>query len=262
MKKITRATYALTLTEALRLLRKETSVLRNLEFIALLGSVKIKEHVPGYSDLDLLLILKSDASGALDEKLLLELQKICADLSKTYRINISFLTHTEKELVEYVDYEYLKHYSSGKLLYGKPELFSKLFKRIISRKKSYGKKLVREMFKSIVHARFNLIRKFVSLNKFNTRNYRDGLLKLFIDNLFEIADWRLIADEIWCVSKKEIVSRIFSISKSPHREILESAYKYRRDWNHLVVSSKQARSFFISGIKFINDCVRDLERRT
>ena len=118
------------------------------------------------------------------------------------------------------------------------------------------------MYNAIAHARFNLVRKYVCINKFNTKVYLREILKLFIDNLLEISDWRLIADGIWCRSKKEIVQKISEESNSPFKLVVKKSYEYRKRWNDKPVSIKELKQFFLESIGFINDCVRDLEKRT
>ncbi|MEK7658044.1 MAG: hypothetical protein AAB366_02580 [Patescibacteria group bacterium] len=261
MKKINKTTYSFALANAIKLLKKNKIILDNIEFIALLGSAREKEYIPNYSDLDLLLIIKSDDAGAIEKNILLAIKNICAILSKKYLIKISFLTHTIKDFLGYVEYEYLRHYSLGRVLYGDKNSFLKFFANILSKKKPNRKELRRQMCNAIAHARFNLVRKYVSFNKFNTNVYSQQLLKLFIDNLFEISDWRLIADEIWCSSKKEIAQKISEKSNSQFKTVVEKSYEYRKGWNDKQVPIKELELFFIESIGFVNDCVRDLKKK-
>jgi hypothetical protein len=165
----------------------------------------------------------------------------------------------EKEFEEYVEYEYLVHYSWGKVLFGKQKEFISFFTKFISQRKPNKKELIRQMYIAIVHANFNLVRKYVSFNIFNTKNYQKELLKLFIDNLLEIADWRLIANNVWCTSKKEIVRKITNISRSPFVNIVNEAYKYRKNWNSEIPKKEILERFFVNGINFINDCAIELK---
>ncbi len=261
MKRVTKSVYNSALKDIIKILRAKPELLDDCRFVALLGSVREGEHILAYSDLDILFILKSNSSGSLNPKILLALQKICGVLSKKYPIKISFLTHTEKEFKEYVDYEYLVHYSWGKVLFGDGKLYSGFFQRHLHLKKPVKRELLRQMYNAILHARFNLIRRYVSLNIFNTKRYKRELLKLFIDNLIEIADWRLIAEGIWSTSKRQIMKEIEKTSKSSSRYILYKAYKYRKNWNNKLAIRSVDDEFFVRSIDFINDCVVELEDR-
>lgn len=261
MEKINKTTYSFALSDAIKLFKNNKIILDNIEFMVLLGSVREKEYIPNYSDLDLLLIIKSDDVGAIEKNVLLAIKNICITLSKKYLIKISFLTHTTKDFLGYVEYEYLHHYSRGKVLHGNKDSFLKFFANIFSKKKPNHKELQKQMYNAITHARFNLVRKYVSLNKFNTNAYSRQFLKLFIDNLFEISDWKLIADGIWCSSKKEIAHKISEKSNSQFKMVIKKSYKYRNSWNDKRVSIKELELFFIESIGFINDCVRDLKKK-
>lgn len=250
-----------TVLEIVSCLKENRIFLRDIKFMALLGSVREKEYVFNYSDVDILLIINSDMSGAIDNKTVSFLKKTSADISKRFNVKLSLLTHTENDLFGYVEYEYLRHYSFGKVLYGPRKHFRKMFEEAISFKKPNNSELSKQMYNVIVHARFNLIRKYISLNKFNTKNYSHELIKLFIDNVLEIADWRLISDGIWASSKKEIVKKIERQSKSVFKNVVKTSYEYRKNWNKRTITKEEMEIFFANSIEFINDCVRDLGKK-
>ena len=80
-----------------------------IEIIALVGSARTKEAIDGYSDLDILLLIKCSRTGNINFGIINKLRKIMADLSKLYNVKISLLTHTFNDLKYYVDIEYLIH---------------------------------------------------------------------------------------------------------------------------------------------------------
>lgn len=258
MEKINKEIYKNAIKEVVEKCKNNPLVLSNINFIVLLGSVREKEYVLGYSDLDLLFILKSDISGSIDDNVVSGLKEIAELLTKKYQIKIAFLIHTVYDFNTYVDYEYLRHYSWGKILFGRRSDFNQLFSRLLSQKKLSIYELRRQILINIIHARFNLVRKYVSFNKYNTSNYPKELLKLFIDNIFEISDWRLIAEDLWSISKKDIVRNSLRNIESEFNDVISSAYLYRKNWNKLNLERLDVDAFFKRSLYFINDCIKQL----
>ncbi len=255
---INRLTYSRALKEVIHACKENKSLLNDIKFIALLGSVNEREEIPGYSDLDILFIIKSDKHGSIKKETLFDFRNIGMLVSKRYQIKISLLTHTVHEFNTYVDYEYLKHYSRGRVFWGNKLEFLRLFKEILKKKKQTRRGLKHLMLNNILHARFNINRRFVSINKFNTRKASLSILKLFIDNVLEIADWRLIAKGIWGGSKKEIVSVFFKQVKGQHVHVPLMAYAIRKNWNTHKVSNEEVATFLYDCLYFIDECVYQL----
>lgn len=234
---------------------KQKDIHKELLYIALLGSTKTQESVEGYSDIDILFIFKSSNSGEIKEKILLELKNISERLSRNSNIEISLLPHTIFDFEEYVDFNYLIHYSWGKVLYGDVRKFERLFNKIISKKYSERNRLDL-IYYNLVHARFNLIRKFVSWNKNNKSNYNKDILKLVIDSIIEICDWALVFDGIFKKNKKEIIEHFnkrFEITKYKH--IPQTAYKIRSEWTTRKLSSEESEKFIRESMLFVQELI-------
>ena len=229
---------------------KDNFLLKEIEFIALLGSVAESEAIENYSDLDILFILKSNKYGTIKLRVLLKLKKIVIKLSSKYQIKISFLTHTFDDLINYVDVIYLKRYSLGKVIYPKGKTLAAKIDEIIRQKKATKTNEVKDLIiYNLRHVRFNLLREFVSLNKYNTNNYVRAFSRTLIDKIFNICDWCLIYDDIWYKNKRLIVSDIYKkYNKSMFLVPLKDAYDLRKRWN--IISDDELESFFIKGIEF------------
>lgn len=227
-----------------------------LLFISLLGSSQTNEAVEGYSDLDILLVLKSNESGAIKESTLLELKRLSQKVSSDDNIEVSLLTHTVFDFEEYVDIEYLIHYSWGEVLFGSAKEYKKLFDTIV--KKKYSEKNRKELtYYNLIHARFNLIRQYVSWNKFNKEKYTQAILKLIIDKIIEICDWALVYRGIFKKTKKEVLEDFnnnFRIEKYSH--IPNQAFEIRANWNSYDYTEKELYKFIDESILFVQELVR------
>lgn len=240
--------------------RKNLLIKRELIFISLLGSSQTGEAVDNYSDLDVLLVLKSSKSGFIKKRVLLELKKLTEQISQNTDIEISILTHTEFDFNEYVDLEYLIHYSWGRVLFGSKESYKNMFSSII--KEKYSKEKLRDLaYYDLIHARFNVIRKYVSWNKFSKNNYTKDLLKLIVDKIIEICDWALIYKGIFMKTKKEIVqgfNKNFNLKKYNH--IPEKAYYIRANWESHDFSEGEICKFMDDSIMFIQELIRTIHK--
>ena len=74
--------------DIISLCKIEKDLMSNVNFIALIGSVRENEGVEKYSDLDILFILKCDESGAIDKTTLNSLKRLSGDVSEKYKIRI------------------------------------------------------------------------------------------------------------------------------------------------------------------------------
>ncbi|MCK5026852.1 MAG: hypothetical protein KAS07_00385 [Candidatus Pacebacteria bacterium] len=226
----------------------------NLLFISLLGSTRTHEEVESYSDLDILFILNSNESGAIDQVVLRAFKKMAQDLSKKYSLEISFLTHTIFDFEEYVDFNYLIHYSWGEVLYGDSTEYKVLFQEIIGSK--YSDERRRDLiYYNLIHARFNLIRKYVSWNKFNTVDYKKNILKLIIDLIIEICDWSLVYKNIFKETKKEILKEFNSNFKLKNGHIPQQAYEIRSKWKDLSFEEDTLDKFIEESILFTQELI-------
>ncbi len=194
--------------------------IKDVHFLSLLGSYRESEAVFGYSDCDLLFILKADEYGNISYKTLELLKEISTKLSSKYSVVFSFLTHTEFDLYEYVDIEYLQHYSWGKVLIGSETEYKKLFDNILLKKDTTEVARKSLMYYNIIHARFNVLRKYVSLNEHNSKDVDRQISVLFVDKLVEIIDWILIYDGNYFETKREIINQFAEKNKNINNEIL------------------------------------------
>ncbi|OQX71736.1 hypothetical protein B6D52_00480 [Candidatus Parcubacteria bacterium 4484_255] len=168
-----------------------------IEIIALVGSARTEEAIDGYSDLDILLLIKCNRVGNINFDIINKLKKIAGDLSKLYNVKISLLTHTFNDLQYYVDLEYLIHYSWGRVAYTQGKNLKKEINKILKERNFTEGDLKKLIIYNVRHGRFNIIRKFVSLNEHNTANYHKILGKELIDYIFELCEWALIYKNEW-----------------------------------------------------------------
>lgn len=203
------------------------SNIAGIRFLALLGSYRENEAVSGYSDCDLLFILEADKYGNIPHQTLELLKETSEKLSSKYPVVFSFLTHTEFDLREYVDIEYLEHYSWGKVLLGMEDRFKELFRDILSKKDTTDAARKSLMYHNVIHARFNVLRKYVSLNKHNSKDADRQIAVLFIDKLVEIIDWILIYDGNYFETKQEIIGQFLAHNKDIGGETLSEILPLR-----------------------------------
>ena len=233
-------------------------------FIALLGSYQDGEAVENYSDLDILYVLKSNESGAIRRTVIESLREVCKEVSKNTPLEISMLTHTLFDFEKYVDFEYLTHYSWGRVLYGDEEKYKATLAKIAGRKHS---KEIREnlAYYNLTHARFNLFRKYVSWNRFNKKDYKRALVKLFIDNLIEICDWALLYKDVYSKSKKEMADNFCMVFQDlAHKDLIHQVLQIRKEWNETVFDEKNISPFLegcISLIEEVISCIHAIHKR-
>ncbi len=233
-----------------------------IKYIAVLGSYRECEVIENYSDLDILCIVKSDKYGVIKSVDIELLKKVASQASADFNIKISLLAHTEFDFTEYVDFNYLIHYSWGEVVCGDQKQFASLFKSILDNKNVTKESRRALMYYNIIHARFNLIRKYVSFNQNNTLDYRKDITKLFIDNILEICGWRLVYDDVFLDKKLKIVSIFQKKYKGiKYGFVPRSAYELRKNWNSVDFNSKKIDRFLDDSILFIQSVVEELYER-
>jgi len=231
----------------------------NIKAIVLLGSVLDKEAVLKYSDIDILVLLESpDGPGSIDYNDLRKIREIVKTLSKKYEVKISILTHTLDDFRNYLDIEFLKHYSQGKVLYRKKDFkFRDFVEHQIEARGGISELTIKPLIiYNLREMRFQIARKFASLNIFNTSGYIRTYGREFIDRVFETADWCLIYKGIWCKKKKEITEKIVAnYGKSINTRPMLKAYSIRKDWNY--ISDEELQAYIEGeGVKFIFDLIK------
>jgi|GEM_PF-2088364 len=219
--------------------------------LSLLGSYRENEAVAKHSDCDFLFILKANKYGNISYKTIKVLKDISEIMSKKYPITFSFLTHTEFDLREYVDIEYLEHYSWGKVLIGTEAKYKKLFSRILHIKDTTDKTRKALMYHNIIHARFNVLRKYISLNKYNSKNIDKQLAVLLVDNIIEIIDWILIYDGNYFKTKQEIIKQFSIKNKNINASFLNEVMQVRKKFSGNIKLSK-LKSFNRRAVHLLN----------
>lgn len=218
--------------EVVKLTTSDKTINQYLRHIALLGSVRCDEAIENYSDLDVLFIFDSNKTGVIPINVLEKLKDIGEELSEKSNIEISLLPHTIFDFKEYVDFNYLIHYSWGEVVYGNKGNYKKIFEDIVKTKYS-DQKRKDLIYYNLIHARFNLIRKYISWNDSNKKDYIDSILKLFIDNLIEICDWALVYENIFEKNKKDVAKKfIEEYSKLKHNKVINKALEIRSNWDN------------------------------
>ena len=221
-----------------------------IEIIALVGSARTEEAIDGYSDLDILLLIKCNRVGNINFDIINKLKKIAGDLSKLYNVKISLLTHTFNDLQYYVDLEYLIHYSWGRVAYTQGKNLKKEINKILKERNFTEGDLKKLIIYNVRHGRFNIIRKFVSLNEHNTANYHKILGKELIDYIFELCEWALIYKNEWPQTKRSLMKQfIKSHNKVVDVNILKRANFLRNQWPK--TDEKALKYFMPLAMKFI-----------
>ena len=230
-------------------IKNDKELSRGIEYLGLLGSVREKEAVLGYSDLDILLIIKTDKNGTIDFKIINKLNIINRKASKKYKkIPISFLTHSFNDFEKYVDFNYLTHYSWAKIVIGDEFEFKSRLHKIISVKKMSGKNLYDFIYKNLLHSRFNLFRKLASGNK--------DKIKLIIDNILEISAWLIVHRGVFLDNKKKNAVEFDEMYPNiiPQKFVLECS-KLRDNWDN----KKIPANFIEKSIEFVNNCIKEID---
>lgn len=230
----------------------DSSLLKSVNLIALLGSVANKEELIGWSDLDVLVVLKSDKLGNIPMNLLEKLQKISFKVSKKYKFPISILTHTINDFEKYVSFEYLKHYSFGQCTYPNATYLKKKIKGILNRREVNINHVRAYCVYHIRHIRFNLLRKYVSLNEFNSSNCKREFVKLLIDKMIKATDLALNYKDIWPRTKQEILNKSktnLELDISPLVMALEISSKW------LYITDKELELFESIGLRYFLDII-------
>ncbi len=225
---------------------------KNVELIALLGSVADKEESSNWSDLDVLVVLKSDRLGNILLKDLDRLREICVEVSRQYSFPISILSHTMNDFESYVSFEYLKHYSMGKCSYPNPSFLKHKIDRILIKRKVDDK--VRQAYCAyhMRHIRFNLLRKYVSLNESNSVNWIKEFVKLLIDKMIKVTDLALNFKNLWPESKQEILDTARTELKVDVGPLL-MALEIRKGWSN--VADAELSDFIPKGLEYLFDVI-------
>jgi len=198
--------------------------------IGLLGSTNDDEAIKGWSDLDILFILKSDKFGNIDPKTIIKIRNFNKKINYLYpNLNISFLTHTYDDLKKYVSYSYLETYRFATFTIEKDNIIFSDFLSDIIKSRGINKNIKkRYAVYYLRHLRFNLLRKIASEDLFDNKK----VLKRIIDKVVEIITILSSYYDIRVQGKintfKELQSYIIS---SDIVNILSQALDIRFNWD-------------------------------
>jgi hypothetical protein len=228
--------------------------------LALVGSVREGEAVRGYSDLDLLFLLKADRAGTIPPKCVRALRRLASRLTEVSPLTVSLLPHTHHDLREYVDVSYLLHYQRGEVLYGSPRGFVRAMggnKRAAARSVSKSLEGVCRIY--ILHARFNMTRKYVSAGAMAPMAEVRALTKTLLDWVLEIADWALLWSGVEVVGKEALATRFSAEFPSlANAGVPLAAVALRRRWPKW--TADEALQFQTAAIAFVSEVAVCVER--
>jgi predicted nucleotidyltransferase len=228
----------------------DKELLADIELITLLGSVADGDAVEVYSDLDILIMIKTNNFGTYSLDTVNKLRLIVEKLSAQHNVRISFMTFTRFDLDNWVDAEFLTHFSWGRTIYANGPDLRQISEEIL--KKRNIKQDPQKEMRSIVisgmnHLRFDLSKKYIYKNKHNTTNYIRDFGRDFIDKMFEVCDWYLIYENIWSKNKREITENICRFLDQDDSQVIKKAYDIRENWNF--ISDDELEGYFSVGIK-------------
>lgn len=220
----------------------------SVKIIALLGSIPCGEKSNQWSDLDVLVVIDHTPSGNIPFRHLQTLKNISKEVSVNYSFPISILPHTINDFKGYVCFEYLTHYSFGYCTYPNSKALENIIKQILKSRNVSEKIRKNYCIYHLRHIRFNLLRKYVSLNEYNSKDYNIEFLKLLLDKIIKVTDLALNYSDIWPKSKREILEKAkknltFDVS------ILNDALKMRANWTS--ITDKNAKEFIPRGILYL-----------
>lgn len=235
--------------EAVGLILRDPVLRKKIEIIALLGSVAQNEAVEEWSDLDILLVSQCDQYGNIGRVCIDSIKGIAEVISVHYQFPVSFSVHTEDDLRNYVSFEYLVHYSFGECTYPASNALSNLISQILDQRDVPIRIRKRYCLYHLRHIRFNLIRHYVSINKFKTKSPLKDFAKLLIDQMLKIVDLYLNSLDLWPRTKEEIVNYAHGRLKV-NLEPLSKALYIRKEWQ--TVSDKELSEFVQIGLAFVD----------
>lgn len=236
--------------------RNDLDLKKQVELIALLGSVSQKEQSDSWSDLDILIVLKSDGFGNISLTVLNKIRDIASLVSTNHPdVLVSVLPHTIDDFSNYVCFEYLQHYSSGICTYPSKVKLAAVINRIL-RKRNVSEQ-VRKAYcvYHLRHIRFNLLRKYISVNKSNSQQPTKEFGKLLIDKVIKVTDLWLNYQNIWPKTKNDILKNA-KIVGSLNTEPLAMALQLRDNWSR--IEDKKVDDFIPVGIEYVKQATDDI----
>lgn len=226
------------------LVMKDDVLMNNLIDIGTLGSINDKEGVLGWSDLDVLLVLKSDDIGNIDIIIIEKLRGIHNKCAKVFAdLDISLLPHTMYDFENYVAYEYLKNYQFATIYYsGESISFRDRLQKIIDDRKVSLEVQKRYAIYRARHLRFNLIRAIASWLGDNK-----PMAKLVIDRLIQSGIYITGFYGEYAQGKKDRLEMIKKlVDDNSIVNIFENATKLRFNWSE--VNESECKDIISKGL--------------
>lgn len=238
-----------------KLIKTDDWLIKRVRVIALLGSASDKEISETWSDLDILLVIKNEPSGNIPFKVYEKIRDIVKKISSKYNFPISILPHTEDDFEKYVCFEYLIHYSRGTCTYPDNGALKRIIGKIL-RKRGVDEKVRRAYcVYHLRHIRFNLMRKYVSLNKRSNKNSLKEFGKLLIDKMIKVTDLILNYYNIWATTKSEIYSQAKNRTDL-NVSTLKKALILRKKW--ATITDREIEIFIPDGIDYIYTAINSI----
>ena len=209
----------------------KSDIIESIKAIACLGSYNDQEIVEGWSDLDILLIVESDAVGNIDINVVKNLDRIHSDIAEDFpNLEISFLPHTLHDLENYVTYSYLRTYQFAQTFYPRNDKF--YIKRVIEnivQDRNLRKSIIKRIhIYDLRHLRFNLLRKVISEKDFQQK------ARLLVDELVRSTILILGIYDRYEQSKEKRAQMVKEYIKNTKlQKLLVKMVDYRRNWNSL-----------------------------
>jgi predicted nucleotidyltransferase len=228
-------------------IKNDSELFTSIVSISLLGSAADGENVADWSDLDVLVILKTDTLGNISIGNLNRLQKIVNRASTKYDFPISILCHSLDDFHKYISFEYLKHYSFGLCTYPSSDYLERTINDILSKRDLSDK--IRKAYCAYHtrHIRFNLLRKYVSADLSQHKTML-GFTKLLIDKMIKATDLSLNYINVWPKGKDDIyekANRALGIDCS----VLQKGLLLRKNWNQ--APQADLATFTLEGLGYI-----------
>lgn len=235
-------------------IKADFMLLRDVKIIALLGSVSKGEASQSWSDLDILMVFKSTASGDISLRTLQKIKNITEKVSLKYEFPISVLPHTENDFEKYVCFEYLVHYAQGSCTYPDKDTLRNMIKKILDKRRI--NEIVRKSYcvYHLRHIRFNLIRKYVSIK--NSEAYSEEEFgKLLIDKIIKVTDLILNYHDIWPDTKYKVYLQAKNYT-SLKVDTLREALELRENWAK--ITKQELEKFIPKGLTYIYEAIHSI----
>lgn len=236
-------------------IKADKELISSIKILGLLGSVADEEGSSSWSDLDVLVVLKTNKLGSISSIVLNKLKKISEKVSERYSFPISILPHTEDDFRNYVCFEYLRHYSEGKITYPTQSSLKKVIFKLLDNRKTSERVRRSYCLYHLRHIRFNFIRKYISVNKYNSKEPSKQICKLLIDKMIKVTDLALNYHDIWPIRKQDILNEAnknLSIDTSELKEALGLRTKWTK------VTEIDAKNFLSNGIRYLHRVIENI----